>query len=450
MKPPSRRVRIALSALAVAAVAGFGAVCVISSPGALNFAGGVPVSLADYRGPSPVGAPPELRGGLIERGAYLARAADCEGCHTADGGQPYAGGRAFPTSFGTLYSPNITADRETGIGAWTDADFIRALHEGVGRRGERLYPAFPYASYTLLTDDDVLAIKAYIISLPAVRATAPPNRLAFPFDNRWLMGLWAALFDPDQRFAPRQDRSPDWNRGAYLVEALAHCGDCHTPRNPVEALDNRRKFAGAVTEGWRAYNITPDPLTGIGGWSDAELASYLSAGHAVGHGSAAGPMAEEVDASLSSLTAGDLRAVVTYLRTVPALRTPGLPAVRTSPAPASPRLMPVNFDPRGKQIFEGACASCHGWSGVSPLSDDATLTGDRAVNDPDAINVAQVVLAGERRRTAHGMAMMPAFGAAYSDAEIAAVANYVTARFGAVPARLSAQDVARLRRLTSH
>ena len=158
-----------------------------------------------------------------------------------------------------IYSPNITADRETGIGAWTDADFIRAVHKGIAKDGQRLYPAFPYESYTLLADDDVRAIKAYLFSLPVAHATAPPNDLKFPFNQRWLMGIWSAFYNPDQRFRPLEDRSPEWNRGAYLVEGLGHCGDCHTPRNLAQALDNRRKFEGAVTDGWRAYNITPDP-----------------------------------------------------------------------------------------------------------------------------------------------------------------------------------------------
>ena len=231
-----------------------------------------------------------------------------------------------------LYSPNITADRETGIGAWTDADFIRAVHKGIGKDGQRLYPAFPYESYTLLADDDVRAIKAYLFSLPVAHATAPPNDLKFPFNQRWLMGIWSAFYNPDQRFRPLENRSPEWNRGAYLVEGLGHCGDCHTPRNLAQALDNRRKFEGTVIGGWRAYNITPDPVSGVGEWSDAELIEYLRAGHAVGRGSAGGPMAEVVDASLSKLAPADMRAMVAYLRSVPAIRTPDLPAPKASPA----------------------------------------------------------------------------------------------------------------------
>ncbi len=448
MKPLSRRRKFALGAVAIVAVIGAGVAWMLLPPRALGFAGGHAVALADYKGPSPVGVPADLSGAdLVRRGEYLTKAADCEVCHTAEGGQPFAGGRAIPTPFGVLYSPNITADRQTGIGAWSDADFIRAVHKGIAKDGQPLYPAFPYESYTLLADDDVRAIKAYLFSLPVAHAAPPPDTLAFPFNQRWLMWIWAALYNPDQRFQPRTDRSPEWNRGAYVAEGLAHCGDCHTPRNLAQALDNRRKFGGAITEGWRAYNITADPTSGVGGWSEAELADYLRSGHSVGHGSAGGPMAEEVDVSLNTLTPSDLRAVVTYLRTIPAIRT-SEPALKTGPASDMPKLMQASFDPRGKQIFEGACASCHSWSGVSLLTHYATLTGDRAVNDPSGVNVAQMVISGQQRRTAGGVVMMPAFGAAYSDTEIASVANYVTARFGA-PSHLTAKDVAQLRRASS-
>lgn len=451
MKYLSRRMRYGLAAGVVLIAAAGIAARALFPPHALSFAGGPTVSLSVYDGASPVGVPADLRSAaLVVRGKYLTQAADCEVCHTRRAGRPFAGGLAFRSPFGVLYSPNITPDRETGIGSWTDVDFRRAVHQGIARSGERLYPAFPYESYTLMTDDDVRAIKAYLFSLPAVHATIPPDALRFPFNQRWLMGIWSALYNPDRRFAPHAAHSAEWNRGAYLVEGLAHCGDCHTRRNLAEALDNRHKFGGAVTAGWRAYNITSDPVSGIGAWTDAELADYLRSGHASHHGSAGGPMAEEIDASSSALTAADIRAMVVYLRSIPPIRTRDLPAPKAEAASESPRTMQARFDPRGKRIFEGACASCHGWSGVSLLTPYATLTGDRAVNDPTAINVVQVVLSGERRRTSQGVVMMPAFSDGYSDTEIAAVANYVTARFGAVASHVTASDVARFRSLSSH
>jgi mono/diheme cytochrome c family protein len=448
MKPSARRILTSLAALA--AVVLIVGVWIIRGPGPMAFAGGPNVELADYKAANPTGVPASLaQASLIERGAYLARAADCMVCHTTQGGKPYAGGLGFKLPFGTLYSTNITPDKETGIGNYTDRDFLNALHRGTRRDGARLYPAMPFTSYTYISDPDALAIKAYLFSLPPVRAAAPENTLSFPFNQRWAMGFWSALFNPDTRFEPDTSKSPEWNRGAYLVEALAHCGECHTPRNLAFALNNRKKFAGAVTAGWRAFNISSDKTIGIGGWSDEDLVSYLSIGHATGHGTASGPMAEAVEESFSQLAPDDIRAVMAYLRSVPAIASPDLPATLAPPAPASHKQGGSTPDPRGKMVFEGACVSCHGWTGESSISPFATLTGAWAVNDPGATNVAQIVISGTKRRVPEGAVSMPAFGNAYSDAEIAAVTNYVTARFGAKGSSLSAQDVANLRKQTA-
>jgi mono/diheme cytochrome c family protein len=413
----------------------------------MDFAGGNRVALANYREADPTGAPPELaNASLIERGQYLTRAADCVACHTAKGGAPFAGGLAFILPFGTIYSANITPDKDTGIGSWSDAAFLNALHKGIDDEGKPLYPAMPYASYTGMTDADALAIKAYLFNLAPVHNEVPENQLHFPFNQRWLIRVWTSLFDSDRRFEPDAGRSAQWNRGAYLVESLAHCGECHTPRNIAFALDNRRKFAGEVQSGWRAYNITSDRSSGVGAWSAAELAQYLSSGHADGRGTAAGPMGDAVDYSLKYLTKGDIAAIVSYLQTVPALASSDLPATKMAPAPASHREgIAEDTDPRGKRIFEGACVSCHDWTGTSPLTRYATLTGARAINDPTATNVAQMVLHGTARDTPGGKVFMPAFGHAYSDAQIAAVANYVTARFGAQPSRITEKQVTQLR-----
>lgn len=419
------------------AVVGLVALVLGGRPDPLAFAGGRRVSLSSYRGDDPTGVPAQLRrASLVERGEYLARAADCEACHTAPGGLPYAGGRAFVTPFGTLYSTNITPDRSTGIGGYSDADLIRALHQGVGRGGKRLYPAMPYASYTYMTDADVLAIKAYLFSLPPVHAPPPANQLAFPFNQRLLMGAWSCLFNADQRFKPDQDRSARWNRGAYLVEALAHCGECHTPRSFLEGLSNRRKFAGAVLDGWRAYNLTADARSGIGAWSDSDLAQYLTQGHADGHGAAAGPMGEAVDMGLSHLSNGDIAAIITYLRSVPPVKERDLPPIGAQGVQAQ-----EGRGGRGHEIFQEACAACHGETGVSTLSAFATLPGSRAVNDPSGTNVAQIVLFGSQDRR-H---LMPAFRSTLSDADIAQVVNYVTGRYGASSSSLTADRVAAMR-----
>jgi mono/diheme cytochrome c family protein len=432
---------------AIIAVALIVSAYVVLGPGPTDFAGGKRVALTAYQSRDPSGVPAELKSAsIVERGEYLTRAADCVVCHTVEGGAPFAGARGFVLPFGTLYSTNITPDIKTGIGNYTDTDFLDALHKGVGRGNRKLYPAMPYASYTYMSDADALAIKAYLFTLKPVRAPAPHNTLVFPFNQRGLMRIWSLLFNPDRRFEPNTERSAEWNRGAYLAEAMEHCGECHTPRNLFFALNNRKKFSGAVQAGWRAYNITPDRNSGVGAWSDADLAHYLSIGHADRRGTASGPMGEAVDESLSHLKSSDINAMVTYLRSVASVATSDLPEPNTKPAPSSSADgMAANVDLHGKAIFEGACVGCHGWTGVSPVIPFASLTGTRAINDPTANNVAQVIIRGAQRRTANSADDMPAFGGAYSDAEIASVANYVTSRFGAQGSRLTVAHVAQLR-----
>jgi mono/diheme cytochrome c family protein len=442
---------ILLIAVAVVAVIGLGVFAwIVTGPKPMDFAGGGTVELAAYKGPSPTGVPADFASAdPVARGKYLTLAADCQACHTAKGGVPFAGGLAFNLPFGSIWSPNITPDKATGIGAWTDAQFLAALRKGQGPKAP-LYPAMPYASYTYMTDADALAIRAYLNTLAPVHKQRPPLTFAFPFNQRSLMSVWGALFNPNRRFAARPDRSPEWNRGAYLAEAMAHCGDCHTPRSLAQALDNRRKYAGAVAAGWKAYNITGDHASGVGGWSDAELGQYLATGHADGRGTAAGPMGEAVDLSLSHLTPSDIKALVAYVRSVPAIAGGDHPAPNTQPASASPKQGVADADhPRGKQIYEGACASCHSWTGTGSLNPWATLTGGRAVNDPTATNVAQIVISGSNRRLAAGSGFMPAFGHAYTDDEIAAVSNYVTARFGAKGSSVTPKQVAALRKAAS-
>ena len=312
---------------------------------------------------------------IVERGAYLARAADCAVCHTSKGGKEYAGGLAFRLPFGTLYSTNITADKETGIGNYSDAEFIAAVRHGVRRDGARLYPAMPYTSYAYLTDADTLAIKAYLFQLPPVRSPTPANTLKFPFDQRWVMGIWSAVFNQGKQFEPDVSKSLEWNRGAYLIEALAHCGECHTPRNLAFALDNRQKFAGAVTAGWRAFNISSNPVEGLGAWRDEEITTYLATGHAQGRGTASGPDGRGRRRELQRHGAGQTSrrwspTSEAYLRS----QSGGFPADRAPAAPASHKEGPRVADARGKVIFEGACVSCHGWTGDN---------GDHAAREPD-------------------------------------------------------------------
>jgi mono/diheme cytochrome c family protein len=441
-----RKILIIVVVLIAAGVLGWR----IFNPGPMAFAGGSSVALADYHAADPTGVPANLASAeVVKRGEYLVRAADCMACHTEPGGQAYAGGLAIPLPFGTLYSTNITADKETGIGDYSDQDFLNAVQRGIRRDGVRLYPAMPYPSYTYMTDADALAIKAYLFSLAPVHSSNRPDTLTFPFNQRWSMVIWSFFFNAGSRFAPNTAQSVEWNRGAYLAEALAHCGECHTPRNLAFALDNRKKFAGAVTAGWRAFNITSDKGSGIGAWSDDEVFAYLSTGHATGRGTAAGPMGEAVDISFSQMAPADIHALVSYLRSVPAVASSDLPATIAPPAPASPKQGGEIANVLGKKIFQEACVSCHNWTGVSVLSPFATIAGARAVNDPTGTNVAQIVISGTKRHEPPGIVSMPGFGSAYSDTEIAAVANYVTGRFGSAKSKVTEKDVAALRKQTS-
>lgn len=417
-------------------------------PGPMHFAGGQHVALTQYQG-NPTGVPTDFAAtDPLARGRYLAQAADCEACHTAEGGKSFAGGRPFKTDFGTLYSPNITADVKTGIGTWTDAEFLKAVHQGVNKQGEHLYPAFPYAAYTYLTDADALAIKSYIFSLPAVAQASTPHDLRFPFNQRGLMAIWALLYNPNQRFEPVADRPAQWNRGAYLVEALGHCGDCHTPRTLLQALNNRDKFGGGMAEGWRAYNLSSDPTSGIGSWTPQELLQYLSTGHSMNRGSAFGPMAQAVHLSFQNLTPSDLTAIITYVRTVPAVTSPDLPAPKLERASLYPGAGPIEDErtAAGRHLFAGTCSGCHTWTGANDFVPYATLTGTRAVNDPTATNVALAVLRGASPLPASGaIATMPAFATSWNNDQVAEVSNYVIARFGAKPSSITPEEVGKLR-----
>ena len=399
-----------------------------------------------------VGAP--VNADPVARGEYLARAADCIACHTVpETGKPFAGGLPFKLPFGTIYSSNITADVETGIGGWSDDDFVRAVREGVRKDGKHLYPAFPYTAYTQLSRADVLAIKAYLFTLPKVRQPERPNDLGFPFNQRWAMGFWNAVFFRSQRFENDPSRSPQWNAGAYLAGPLGHCAECHTPRNLGFGLKHGESLAGAELQGWRAWNITSDETHGIGKWSDEALTQYLRTGHADGHASAMGPMGEAVAHSLQFLKPEDTAALVAWLRTVPARK--GSDPIMVDPTPkgvvasnaAAPGADVASADSEGQRLFEGACASCHQWNGAGQQTPYAGLAGTRGVNDPKGANVTQAILHGVTMRIGDTDVYMPAFGHGYSDPEVAALANFVIGHFGGKQGEVTPEDVAKRRDL---
>jgi len=410
------------------------------------------IDSADGVAPAIAGAPKTA--GALARGEYLARMADCVACHTVAGSdRPFAGGVAFQLPFGTIYSSNITSDVDTGIGGWTDDEFVHAVRDGIRNDGQHLYPAFPYTSYTALSRDDVLAIRTYLATIPKVRQPNRENDLGFPFNQRWAMGFWNAAFFKNQRFVADPSKSPEVNSGEYLATALAHCSECHTPRNLGFGLEHGNELAGEVVQGWRAWNITSDPDHGIGDWTDGEIISYLSAGHAAGRGSAMGPMGEAVEHSLQYLHPQDAAALVAYLRTVPgrAGKDPVTIDAHAAPMTASSDLLPggdgLTSPSVGKTLFEGNCASCHQYNGAGQQTLYAALAGTASVNDPSGQNVTQAILHGVKMRVGTTDVFMPAFGKAYTDSEIAALANYVVGHFGGKPGTVTARDVADRRKL---
>ncbi|MGH8149161.1 MAG: c-type cytochrome [Steroidobacteraceae bacterium] len=381
---------------------------------------------------------------MIARGAYLVRAADCVSCHTRPGETPFSGGREFDLgSMGVLYSPNITPDKATGIGTWSDDDFRRALELGIAKGGVHLYPAFPYASFTLLSDSDILAIKAYLFSLKPVHVMQPANAMKFPYSQRWLMAYWSWLFDPEHRFEPQAAKSQQWNHGKYLVTALGHCAECHTPRNFLQGLESSKAYAGAITQKWKAYDITPDKATGIGGWSDADLGSFLSTGFAKDHGPASGPMAEAVSNSLRYLPLSDIQDIVIYLRSLEARPSAVQVADAATPASAATAATPASANLElGHQVYVRSCSNCHQTDGAGTQSPYEALHGSATLTDPEATNLTQAVLYGSTLQTAAGQFLMPRFGTGLNDTELAAVIDYASEQLGGHSAGLTPRDIA--------
>ena len=367
----------------------------------------------------------------IERGRVLAAAGDCATCHTAPGGTPNAGGRAFETPFGTIHSTNLTPDEATGLGRWSFSAFQRSMREGLSRDGRHLYPVFPYTAFAKVSDDDLTALYAYLMSQPAVLAPTPANALRFPFSWRPLMAIWNALHHDPAPFRPDPARSAEWNRGAYLVEGVGHCSACHTPRNALGAERvGAAAFAGAMVDGWEAPalgSLSRAPVP----WSADELYRYLRHGHTLEHGIAAGPMAPVVR-ELAALPDADLRAMAGYLASFDDRNAAPDAATRDAAARvvADARVRSVTLRGPGQRLFDGACAACHHDGdgprllGVNrPLALNTNLHSDR----PD--NLIRIVLDGITRPAGRDVGFMPGFRHALSDARIAELAAYMRARF---------------------
>lgn len=379
---------------------------------------------------------PSASADLIQRGAYLARAGDCTACHTAQGGQPYAGGLALDTPFGKIVASNITPDRETGIGGWSEAAFARALRQGISRDGHLLYPAMPYNDYTQVSDEDVHALKAYLDSLPSVRKAVEANQLPFPFDIRQMMMGWNLLFFRDGRYQPDPHQSADWNRGKYLVDGLGHCTACHTGKNLLGG--DKAYLQGGTLQGWYAPELSGNPQIGLGTWSRADVVGYLKTG-GNDRAMAAGPMAEAVEHSMQYLTEADLGAIATYLKSLP------------GSGRAAPVALAAN-DSRmtsGRAVFDVNCAACHRSNGTGVATMLPALAGSPTVQAPDATNLVRTILEGGASAATHANptgARMPSFAWKLGDAQIANVTTYIRNGWGNAAPPVSARQVAKARK----
>jgi mono/diheme cytochrome c family protein len=374
----------------------------------------------------------------IERGRYLTIAGDCASCHTVPGsGQPFAGGRPIETPFGVVVGANITPDRETGIGAWSDEVFLSALREGKGHGGLLLYPAMPYPYYAKVTERDALAIRAYLNTVSPARNAVVSDKLPFPFDVREEMTVWNSLYFKGGEFKPDPAKSAEWNRGAYLVEGLGHCGACHTPKSTLGGDDQAHALQGYALQGWFAPNITNDNERGLGGWSVADIVSYLKAGHNAITAST-GIMAEEITLSSSRMTDADLRAIATYLKDLPGQTSAPAAAV----SPSDPTMA------AGGAIYADECSACHGMDGRGVPYLFPSLAGSPNVRSIDPTSLVRVLLEGARsvatasEPTGPGM---PSFAWKLNDDEAAAVLTYIRNSWGSSTPAVDASEVKQAR-----
>ncbi|MHB8743170.1 MAG: c-type cytochrome [Sulfuricaulis sp.] len=379
----------------------------------------------------------------IKRGHYLADAGDCAACHTADGGQPFAGGRAVPTPFGTIYSTNITPDPETGIGRWSNEEFYKAMHEGVGRDGKRFYPAFPYPWYTKIDVDDVRAIKVYLDSLPPVMQKDKSPKLPWPLSVREVMAGWNALYFCKGAFHGNPDKSAQWNRGAYLVEGLGHCGACHTPKNVLGASKKDKRFEGGDGEHWYASSLTGNLRDGLGAWSAKEIVDYLKTGSNA-KAAAAGPMAEVVRNSTQRLDDADLNAIAAYIKDIPRTKDESNNASHS---------IDKSVLTHGEALYVDNCTGCHMENGTGIAQVFPPLKASAAVQAKDPATVLQAIIGGATvvatNEKPTGLAM-PAFGWKLSDQEIADLATYIRNAWNNRADTVSAGQVAKVRKEVQH
>jgi mono/diheme cytochrome c family protein len=380
---------------------------------------------------------------LVAKGEYLARAGDCVACHTAPGSALFAGRRAMPTPFGTLYSSNITPDPETGIGQWSADDFYRVMHTGRSRDGGLLYPAMPFASYTKVTRADSDAIFAYLRSIPPVKRQNREHDLRFPYNNRSLILGWRTLYFREGEFQPDPTKSEEWNRGAYLVQGLGHCSMCHTRINALGGSSESQAFEGGLIpmQNWYAPSLTSNREAGLGDWSIEEITDFLKKGIS-NRGVVYGPMAEVTYNSLQYLSDEDIRAIAVYLKSLVPHETSERPAPSVS---LSERSLLMRL---GRTVYDQQCASCHGTEGRGMPPHYPPLAGNQSIQMTSAVNAIRMVLNGGYPPATAGNPEpygMPPFAQSLSDDEVAAVVSYIRVSWGNRGGPVSARQANELR-----
>jgi mono/diheme cytochrome c family protein len=374
----------------------------------------------------------------IERGAYLARAGNCIGCHTTTGGPALAGGRGIDTPFGVVVVPNITPDVQTGIGSWSPSEFWRAMHNGRSKDGRLLYPAFPYPSFTLVTREDSDALYAFLRSVPAVESPKQPHSLRFPYSTQAALAVWRAMYFQAREFTPDPHQSADWNRGNYLVQGLGHCAACHSGRNFLGGTTLNKEFAGGLMPdaSWYAPSLASPKEAGVQQWAREDVIKLLKDGVS-GRASVSGPMAEVVFASTQYLAEKDLEAMTSYLASVPVKEDEPLELGRAG----------LDVLASGERIYARDCAGCHGNQGQGVANIYPALAGNRAVTLASPNNVVQMIRHGGFGPSTAGNRQpfgMPPYGQALNGGEIAAVATFVRQSWGNLAPAVSSFDVARV------
>jgi mono/diheme cytochrome c family protein len=360
----------------------------------------------------------------VERGAELARLGDCQTCHTAEQGAPFAGGRPIGTPFGQVFATNITPDRETGIGAYSQAAFARAMRQGLRRDGAELYPAFPYDHFSYADGADFDALYAFLMTRRAVRQATPVNRLIPPVGFRPVVAIWKALYFRPEPFRPTPGKSDQWNRGAYLVQSFGHCGGCHTPRNALGAEQKAKAFDGGWVDGWYAPPLNASTPAAMA-WTEPRLFTYLRTGLDADHAAAAGPMGA-VAHELARAPQADVQAMAVYLADI--MKAPPRSPTVDRAADAAAR------HPRGAALFAGACAGCHDAGAPMMRLGRPALYLGTPLHEDDPRDTIQIVLQGLKPPVGAAGPYMPAFGSSFTDAQVAEIAAYLRSRFSERPA----------------